>query len=96
MSIWVILKSQVQPEKYDDLMSFLEQNLPRVRSFPGCFGVSVLRSPDDCTMVFRERWFSRSHHEHYLESITRNGVMEALAGFLEKPLEILYLEDMDI
>ncbi|OZG74552.1 hypothetical protein BTA51_06020 [Hahella sp. CCB-MM4] len=96
MSIWVILKSQVKSEKYDDLMGFLEKNLPRVRSFPGCFGVSVQRSSDDRTMLFQERWLSRSHHESYLESISQNGVMEALAGFLEKPPEILYLEDVDI
>ncbi len=96
MSIVVLLKSQVIPEKYNDLMQFLEENLPNVRSFPGCFGVSVQRSPDVKILLFRERWLSRSHHERYIESIMQNGVMEALVSFLEGPPEILYLEEVDI
>lgn len=96
MSIRVAILSSVKPNVQDRLMAFLEENLPAVRNFCGCLDVAVLLSPDKTRMLFDEQWLDRAHHQAYIASIEKNGVLHALASFLEAPPEILYLESVAI
>lgn len=96
MSIRVAILSKVKPGAQERLIAFLEENLPAVRSFSGCFQVAVLLSPDKTQMLFDEEWYDLAHHEAYIASIEKNGVLHALASYLEAPPEILYFDPVAI
>lgn len=96
MSIRVAILSTVKPDVQERLMAFLEENLPAVRGFSGCLEVAVLLSPDKTRMLFDELWLDRTHHQAYIASIEKNGVLHALASFLEAPPDILYFDPVAI
>lgn len=87
----VILESQVTPGKSDAIMPFLEENLPNVRGFKGCRRVDVLFNAETGVMIFDEDWQSIEDHQAYIDFISRNGVMEQLASYLEQPPKVTYL-----
>ena len=96
MTIWVTLKSRVPAEKYEDLIPFLEANLPNVRGFKGTLSVSILHDQQTGNFLIFEEWLSREHHQNYIKFISENGVMEQLVSFLEGPPEVTYLEKLAI
>ncbi len=96
MSVRVTLNCQVKPEQYDRLVPFLEDNLPRVRSFIGNIYVSVLYNRDNAEMLLDEEWQSVENHQAYLAFIGSNGVMDQLAAFLKAPPSIKYFQRLEV
>ncbi len=96
MTTIVILESVILSEKCKDFMVFLEENLPNVRSFPGCFQVSIFDNPNTQHFLIYEEWKSEAHHKAYIESITTSGVLSQLASFLEHPPTIKYFTKKDL
>ncbi len=96
MTYRVLLESTPNTDKIDSLFLFLEENLPRVRSFKGCLNVTVLYDEVGNQMVFDEEWKSKDDHKAYMAFIKSNGVMKQLAGFLLGPPKICYYKRMAI
>ncbi len=96
MTYRVLLESTPNADTIDSLFVFLEENLPNVRSFKGCLGVTVLYDEEANQMVFDEEWKSKDDHEAYIEFIKSNGVMSKLAGFLLGPPKISYFKRIAI
>lgn len=96
MSQKVILESTVKADRVDQLIAFLQANLPNVRGFKGCLKVAVYLNKDDQKMVFDEEWLSVEHHKWYIDFIAANGVMAELVAFLESPPEITYLNLLEV
>jgi quinol monooxygenase YgiN len=86
----VTLNCRIKPERYEALVPFLAENLPNVRSFPGCQRVSVYFDRDDREMLLDEDWLSVEAHQSYIDFITDNGILGSLAAFLEGPPDIRY------
>ncbi|NRB40189.1 MAG: antibiotic biosynthesis monooxygenase [Pseudomonadales bacterium] len=96
MSIKVTLNCQVQENRIDDLLPFLNDNLGRVRGFLGCRCVSVFFDQDNNELLLDEEWLSASHHQKYIEFISANGVMENLVSFLQGPPVVKYFNEVDV
>jgi quinol monooxygenase YgiN len=96
MSLRVTLNCQVKPNQLDLLLPFLEKNLPNVRSFDGCIGVTVYFDKESTEMLLEEEWLSVEQHQAYLKFIENNGVLGALASFLASPPVIKYLQKTDL
>lgn len=96
MSYRVLLESTVKTETIDSLFSFLEENLPNVRSFKGCLNVTVLFDEAANQMMFDEEWKSKQDHQAYMAFIASNGVLAGLADFLESPPKISYYQKMEL
>jgi quinol monooxygenase YgiN len=92
----VIIESTVKGGVLDKVLPFLEANLPNVRGFAGCLGVTVLIDKESGKMIFDEEWMSVDDHQKYISTIAGNGVMDELVSFLESPPEIKYLDRIDI
>jgi quinol monooxygenase YgiN len=82
--------SEAKSDSKDSLFTFLEDNLPIVRSFKGCLNVSVLFDEDTNQMMFDEEWISKEDHQAYIAFIEANGVLASLAEFLVEPPSITY------
>lgn len=96
MSTRVTLNCQVKAGQFDNLLPFLEENLPNVRSFKGNLNVSVLFDQDSSEMLLDEEWLDVASHKAYLQFISENGVLGLLAGFLESPPRIRYFSRVEI
>lgn len=96
MSIRVTLNCEVQPEKFDALLHFLEANLPNVRGFKGNMRVSVFYDQSHSEMLLDEEWLSIEDHKAYLDFIHRNGVLQRLGGFLTAPPDIKYFQPLEL
>jgi quinol monooxygenase YgiN len=96
MSKKVIIESTVRAGILDNLLPFLEKNLPAVRDFVGCLNVTIFIDKESRKMIFDEEWLSVEDHQKYINAIANNGVMGELASFLEAPPEIKYLDRIDI
>ncbi len=92
MSIRVQITSAVKQDKMADLMQFLEENLPNVRSFDGCLSVTVLMNKETGAMVLDEEWISVEKHQEYLRFIEANGILGQLASHFDGPPNIQYLD----
>ncbi|EZH74084.1 antibiotic biosynthesis monooxygenase [Aquimarina atlantica] len=92
----VILKSEVKNSMVNNLMNFLDENLPNVRGFKGCLSVKILFNKETNEMVFYEEWISKNHHTDYIAFISNNGIMAKLAAFLTKAPEINYYHKLAI
>ncbi|MET0064575.1 MAG: hypothetical protein ABW176_19980 [Candidatus Thiodiazotropha endolucinida] len=88
----VIIESTLREGILDNLLLFLETNLPNVRGFAGCLNVTVFLDKESRKMVFDEEWLSVEAHQEYINAIVSNGVMGELVSFLEAPPEIKYLD----
>ncbi|MGH1484915.1 MAG: antibiotic biosynthesis monooxygenase [Cellvibrionaceae bacterium] len=96
MSIRVTLNCSLKAEKTTALLSFLKENLPNVRSFDGCLYVDVLFDIDQKEMLLEEQWESIQYHQHYIEFISKNGVLSELSDFFKAPPQIKYFEKSDL
>ena len=92
MNVRVNLQCVVNVKKHAQLMLFLQQNLPNVRSFDGCVSVDAYFSSDDKDMLLEEEWLSVEHHQRYIGFISENGVMQSLRDFLIVDPTISYFE----
>ena len=92
MSVRVQIIASVKQDKLVELMPFLKENLPRVRSFDGCLRVTVLLNKETGAMVLDEEWLSVEQHQKYLAFIEGNGVLGQLASHLDGPPDIQYLD----
>ncbi len=96
MSIRVTLNCQVKAGQYEILLPFLAKNLPNVRRFAGCQGVTVYFDNDNAEMLLEENWLGINQHQAYLQHIENNGILAELAQFLTSPPIIKYFEQQDI
>jgi quinol monooxygenase YgiN len=96
MSYRVLLESTVNTHTIDSLFTFLEENLPNVRSFKGCLNVTVLFDDEKNMMIFDEEWKSKADHQAYITFIESNGVLQELAGFLQGPPKISYYKKLEL
>lgn len=96
MSVRVTLNCSLNPERYQQLIPFLEANLPNVRSFPGNLRVSVLFDDAHHTMLLDEDWVSEERHRTYLRYIEEKGVLSELATFMTEPPQIRYFKSVDL
>jgi quinol monooxygenase YgiN len=96
MSIRVTLNCQIKSNLYQQLIQFLEDNLPGVRGFKGNLQVCVLFDKEQTEMLLDEEWLSIESHQAYLKYIDENGVMDKLKSFLNSPPQIKYFERKEI
>jgi quinol monooxygenase YgiN len=96
MSIRVTLNCQLNTNKIQELIPFLEDNLPNVRSYKGNLKVSVLFNKENTEMLLDEEWLSVEDHQAYLNHIDENGVLGMLKAFLDSPPDIKYYIKSDI
>ena len=96
MSIRVTLNCQIKPEKFQDLLPFLRENLPNVRGFLGNTRVSVLFDRANNEMLLDEVWLTKDCHQTYLKFIEENGVLAQLSSFLTASPQIKYFEYIDV
>ncbi len=96
MSVRVTLNCQVKADKFQDLVPFLESNLPNVRGFKGNMQVSVLFDKNNSEMLLDEEWLSVESHQAYLRFIDENGVMGKLGSLLKSPPQIKYFKKLEL
>jgi quinol monooxygenase YgiN len=90
MSVRVTLNCQVNKDKLQELIPFLEANLPNVRGFKGNLKVCVLFDRENTEMLLDEEWLSMEDHQAYLNYIDENDVLEKLKAFLNSAPQIKY------
>jgi quinol monooxygenase YgiN len=90
MSIWVTIEAKVREGRYEELLPFLQKNLPNTRSFHGSLAVSLFYDQETRNFLISEEWLSREHHQNYIEFVTEIGVMNQLVSFLDGPPVIKY------
>ena len=96
MSVRVTLNCEIKSGHVEMLISFLEKNLPNVRSFDGCISVSVYFDKTKSEMLIEEEWLSVAQHQIYMKHIESNNVLSQLASFFESPPVIKYFKKEDI
>ncbi|UXI02598.1 putative quinol monooxygenase [Photobacterium sp. TY1-4] len=96
MSVRVTLNCPVKPERFQQLLPFLKENLPNVRSFNGNLQVKVLFDQTSNEMLLDEEWLSVESHQAYLSFIHDNGVLDQLGTFLSTQPTIKYFETIEI
>jgi quinol monooxygenase YgiN len=96
MSFRVTLNCQLKPNQYDQLLPFLEENLPNVRGFSGCMKVAVYIDEEQSEMLLEEEWLSVEKHQNYLGFIENNGVLKKLSAFLRQPPQIRYFRKVEV
>lgn len=92
MKVKVTLNCKVKSGHIDVLIPFLEKNLPHVRGFNGCLGVSVYFDKINLEMLLEESWLSVEHHQAYMKHIESNGILGQLAALLESAPIIKYFQ----
>jgi quinol monooxygenase YgiN len=96
MGIVATLRLPVQPDKVEQLKSFLKADLPDTRQFEGCQAVSVYQDEDvPASIVVWGTWDSRNHFEKYLAWRTARGDQQALGAMLAAPPAVSYLDPVD-
>lgn len=66
MTTLMIVDTQVQPGKRDELVALLQGALPDTRTFDGCSGIELQIDQDDPDrLVIIGRWETRDHHGAY-------------------------------
>ena len=96
MTVKVTLNCLVKSDIYEELVLFLQKNLPNVRGFEGCLKVCLFYDVQSSEMLIDEEWHSVSHHQTYIRTIDENGVLGELGRFLVKPPVIRYFQNMRI
>ncbi len=96
MSTKVVLESEVNPAKLERFKPFLEENLPNVRGFDGCLGVSILHNPETYGLLIYEEWKSEAHHKAYIRAIKQSGVLDQLSSYLMRAPSIKYFVRLPI
>jgi len=92
MSLRVCLHCPLNTQKTSELMQFLKDNLPAVRSFEGCLGVDVYFSLNKEEMLLEEQWETKEYHQRYIDFIANNGVLGKLRAYLLEDPDIKYFE----
>ncbi len=90
MTVKVLIESEPKPDTFENLLGFLETNLPNVRNFDGCISVTVFFDESREKMLFDEDWASVEHHRKYFQAITESGVLAELGSYLSAPPEVKY------
>jgi quinol monooxygenase YgiN len=96
MSTMAVLESGTNPAKLESFKPFLEKNLPNVRGFDGCLGVSVLHNPETNGFLIYEEWKSEAHHKAYIDAIRQSGVLDQLSAYLTRAPSIKYFTRLPI
>lgn len=96
MTTRVTLNCQINPEKLDELIVFLKQNLPTVRNFTGNIRVDIFFDQAKQEMLIDEDWKSIEHHQKYIEFITENGIMDSLMSYFLAPPSVKYFTQQEI
>ena len=96
MRVYVTLNCQVKQGQFENMLPFLQANLPNVRGFKGNLRVSVRYDESNSELLLDEEWLSKADHQDYLAFIERNGVLGQLAAFLTAPPKIKYFHNIDI
>ena len=84
MTVRVTLTCQLNASLYNQLIPFLEENLPNVRGFDGNQRVDVLFDEHKQTMLLDEDWASVKHHQAYIGFIQENGILDQLGAFFTR------------
>ncbi len=96
MYVRVTLNCQINTDKIDTLITFLKQNLPNVRQFPGNIRVNILFDPSRKEMLIDEDWASIEEHKAYIKFITENGIMQELVTYFLVPPIVKYFAPQDL
>ena len=97
MSCIVLLELWVKPESVAEMKAYLARILPDTRGFAGCVHLDVYDDPADATsIVFHERWESRTHYERYSAWRAETGVAARLGAMMAGPPRLRYLEQLDM
>lgn len=84
MTCLVHIEFRAKKECADQLAGWLREILPDTRCREGCVSVSVARNQDDPTnFAFVELWDSRQHYERYFAWRKEQGVLDALAAYVD-------------
>ena len=94
MSILVLLEVTLKPEKVNDFITFMKNELHHTREFDGCNGVTVHNNQDDSSnMVIVEDWDSRQQYEKYLAWRSERGDLEKLGPLVVGDPSIRYYDN---
>ncbi|WP_421781782.1 hypothetical protein [Kiloniella litopenaei] len=96
MPIKVTLNCQLNAEKTDELIIFLQQNLPNVRNFHGNKRVEIFFDRAKQEMLIDEDWKSVEDHQKYIKYITDNGIMANLISYFLEPPSVKYFNYQDL
>ena len=88
----VIIEGEIKSDVWDELRTFLIENLPRTRGFEGCQSVEIAVDLKENRIVLDENWAETSNHKDYMAHIEKIGVLSQLAGFLKGPPVIRYFQ----
>lgn len=81
MSVKIVLEVHVDPQRVDDVVKFLRENLPDTRAYEGFESLSVFQNADDPSLfLFDEQWTTRAHYDAYLGWRNETGVLTELVN----------------
>ena len=91
-----IVKMQFIPEKTDAFLAILHENIEKIRSFPGCLSVQVLRDlKDPSVFITYSHWEDETDLEAYRQSELFRGVWTRTKALFAKKAQAWSLEDID-
>jgi len=97
MSVMVVVELPAQPDKAEDIVSFISAIVPDTRTFDGFEGITLHRSQDDPDhLLLLEAWESRAHHGKYLAWRTDRGDLATIVGMLAGSPTIRYFDDVKL
>ncbi len=91
-----IVKMHLDADRVDDFLVILHENIHKIRQFPGCHGVRVLRSLDapDVFMTY-SIWETKADLEKYRHSELFKMVWKRTKRLFASKAEAWSLEDID-
>lgn len=93
MTCQVILEMIVKEGRYDELRSWLIENLPGTPAFECNVSVEPVRDQDDPRKLFLlEKWESRAHFERYVTWRDETGILDELDAMTDGGLESTVLD----
>jgi|APCry1669189070_1035195.scaffolds.fasta_scaffold29120_2 quinol monooxygenase YgiN len=89
----IIVRFILQPNKRDSFLELLKVALIDTRNFKGCISIETYTDEEDPNSVWLlQKWQSRNDYDEYVKWRLANGMIEALAPFVSKPLEITFIK----
>jgi quinol monooxygenase YgiN len=96
MAITVLLEIRTQPDKADDMVQWMHDNLPDTRARQGAGKMELIVDQDDPThMVVYEIWDSKADQEAYVAWRAERGDIEVLGGMLVAPPSSAFFDIVD-
>ena len=85
MAYCVNLVITAKPERFDDLVAFMQDILPDTAKYDGAQVITCYTDPEKHQLTVHEIWDSKDHQQAYMGWRVETGVVDKLGAFVAGP-----------